>query len=36
MIKGDMHETIIEVATDSTNRPLLGSKTNILKNALNT
>jgi hypothetical protein len=36
MIKSDMHETIIEVATDSTNRPLLGSKTNILRNALNT
>ena len=28
IIKGDMHETVIEVATDSTNRPFLLNQTN--------
>ena len=29
IIKGDMHQTVIEVATDSTNRPFSTNQTNI-------
>jgi hypothetical protein len=34
VIKNDRHETVIEVATDSTNRPLVRQKTNQLTKAL--
>ena len=34
VIKGDMHETVIEVATDSTNRPFIKQQTSSTQSAL--
>jgi hypothetical protein len=33
IIKSDMHETVIELATDSTNRPLVKKQTSNMQNA---